>query len=797
MTRISASALLVFSLLAASPASATWPNAPKTDVRICGVYGNQLKPVSISDGAGGAIFAWTDQRSLTYMDVYAQRIGADGKVLWTADGVAVCTALYDQDEPALVSDGAGGAIIAWHDARSMNYDIYAQRVSAAGAMLWATDGVPLCAASGEQSVPAIVSDGAGGAIVTWQDMRTAYEDVYAQRVDATGAVQWTANGVAVVTAPWQQTNPAIAPDGKGGAILAWEDARGSNWHIYAQQLDHSGVAQWTTNGVAVCTAAISQSDPVVVSDGVGGAIISWRNVSSGGTWIYAQRLNGSGVAAWTADGVALSGAAGVELRPCIATDGASGAIVAWRDTRNGNYDVYAQRISASGAVQWAADGAALCTAAGDQGCWSIVSDGTGGAIVTWDDARRVTWSDIYAQRVDAAGATQWTSGGVPISTADTNKWWPVIAGDLAGGAIIAWQHALSGNDVYAKHVDRWGTLGAQPTITGVHDVPADDGGQVLVSWTRSPLDTLPTLPITSYHLWRQAPRRAAEAALAAGARLLADGVSPGGSPGRLFRTGALGGLTYYWEHVGSVTPTGTATYSAGVATAGDSTGTGNPRTLFMVEAATSTAGQRWVSEPDSGYSVDNLPPAPPAAFRGAYANGTVSLSWDASPATDLAGYRLHRGGTAEFVPGEGNLVATPEGTGYVDAASSPCFYKLAAVDLHGNVSAYAFLQPSGTADAPGAAPPRELALSAPAPNPLRGSSTMRLALPREARVTLAVFDQQGRRVRTLLAGALPAGEHPVTWDGRDDGGRGVANGIYFVRGEAEGRTFTRRIAAVR
>ena len=100
-------------------------------------------------------------------------------------------------------------------------------------------------------------------------------------------------------------------------------------------------------------------------------------------------------------------------------------------------------------------------------------------------------------------------------------------------------------------------------------------------------------------------------------------------------------------------------------------------------------------------------------------------------------------------------------------------------------------------DVPGAALPKALALSAPAPNPARGSCTLRLALPRAAQVTLAVYDQQGRRVRTLLAGAQPAGELPVVWDGRDDGGRAVASGIYFVRCEVEGRTFTRRIAALR
>jgi len=37
----------------------------------------------------------------------------------------------------------------------------------------------------------------------------------------------------------------------------------------------------------------------------------------------------------------------------------------------------------------------------------------------------------------------------------------------------------------------------------------------------------------------------------------------------------------------------------------------------------------------------------------------------------------------------------------------------------------------------------------------------------------------------------------VVWDGRDEAGRAVPGGMYFVRCEVEGRTFTRRIAALR
>jgi hypothetical protein len=129
-------------------------------------------------------------------------------------------------------------------------------------------------------------------------------------------------------------------------------------------------------------------------------------------------------------------------------------------------------------------------------------------------------------------------------------------------------------------------------------------------------------------------------------------------------------------------------------------------------------------------------------------------------------------------------------------AGAPYWYKLAAVDMHGNEGTPATLQPTGTADAD-ATLPRELALSAPAPNPLRSGTTLRLALPRAADIALAVLDAQGRRVRTLLAGAQPAGEQALAWDGRDDAGHRVANGIYVVRLECEGRAIARRLAVVR
>ena len=147
---------------------AAWPHDPNNgNVALCTAANDQAYPTIVSDGAGGAIVTWQDYRSGTTSDIYAQRVNAAGVPQWTANGVALCTAAGVQQSPTIVSDGAGGAIVTWQDLRGgTTYDIYAQRVNAAGVPLWTADGVAQCTAGNDQLVPMIASDGAGGAIVT-------------------------------------------------------------------------------------------------------------------------------------------------------------------------------------------------------------------------------------------------------------------------------------------------------------------------------------------------------------------------------------------------------------------------------------------------------------------------------------------------------------------------------------------------------------------------------------------------------------------------------------------------------
>lgn len=96
-------------------------------------------------------------------------------------------------------------------------------------------------------------------------------------------------------------------------------------------------------------------------------------------------------------------------------------------------------------------------------------------------------------------------------------------------------------------------------------------------------------------------------------------------------------------------------------------------------------------------------------------------------------------------------------------------------------------------------PPTEFALSAPHPNPARGTVTLGLDLPEASRVRVAAFDALGREVGVLADGALAAGRHALAWAAM------APAGVYVVRaqvwpggaGGAAGHTFTQRLAVVR
>jgi hypothetical protein len=424
-------------------------------------------PQMISDGSGGAIITWHDNRAgVGQLAVYAQRVDASGNPLWTAEGVGVCTMPSSNyaGYPSITSDGSGGAIIAWQDYRDGHNDVYAQRVNASGSVAWAAGGVAIRTSSpGNASRPQVCSDGSGGAFITWDDDRTpSYVDIYAQRVDGAGSVAWGVDGVAIRNLSLNEgRDPRIAADSFGGAIITWADNRDGAWDIYAQQIAGTGVIGWTTaDGVPIRNASAGNAaSPQIVCDHLGVAVITWQDSRNGKTDIYAQQIAGSGSIGWAADGVGVRTASANSVMSVRMTlDEAAGTVITWADNRSGTkWDIYAQRLDAGGNRLWTADGVGVRTAsAHDANSPCIVSDGSGGTLIAWEDRRYGSKYDIYIQRLDSAGLPSWTAEGMGVRTASPGDAAACqMAPDGSGGAIAAWQDKRIGKyDIYAQRISR-------------------------------------------------------------------------------------------------------------------------------------------------------------------------------------------------------------------------------------------------------------------------------------------------------------------------------------------------------
>lgn len=813
MRRAAASVLpfaLLASLVSPPPARAAWPHDPTTNRLVCTGAGPQFNPQVVSDGAGGSIVVFVDRRQVTQIDTYAQRVNASGELLWDPNGMPVCTHVADQSSAVVaVPDGAGGVIVGWIDYRANAGDIYAQRLNASGAPQWTLDGVVVSTATGEPGYLRAAADGSGGAVFAWSDPRGATGfDIYAQRVNSSGTSLWAANGVGLCLATLDQTFPALDYDPVNGATIVWQDNRNSattGLDIYAGRINPSGSAVWAANGVVVCNASSFQQVPCIVAGAAGSVITAWSDQRNGNLDVFAQSLaSGNGASQWVANGISVAATPETQSGPLGCSDESGGAILMWTDSRlaPSSGDVYGQRLSSAGASLWVPNGWPIVTVGGDQALWFVRADGAGGAVALFSDNRLPgSGTDLFATRVNGSGGAPWGATGVAVTTAPNNQTTPAFDVQPDGGVVVAWRDERGGAGVaetYAQKVDRWGYLGAEPVIASVTDVANDQGGRVKVSWYASPLDVDPDFEnVRQYLIFRSVPAGIAEQARREG-RITTDAARIGaGGPDGMLLSADFGTSSYFWEYVGTQAAFHIGAYSFVASTTADSVAGSNPRTAFMVQARDSAGTKWWYSNPDSGYSVDDLAPAAPAPFSGQYQGAITRLHWGRNGEPDLDGYRLYRGASPGFVPGPANRIATVADTGYVDPAGQPQVYKLTAVDVHGNESPVATLIPSGTLDAPGTAP-SGLSIAA-APNPARRGehAVLRFTIPRPGRVALAVFDQQGRRVRSLAAGSRDAGEHVVRWDGRDEAGRHVPGGVFFARLEHEQRSIVGRIVRIR
>lgn len=303
-----------------------------------------------------AIVVWNDRRDRSSWDIYAQAVDLQGNVLWQTEGVPVCVNGTDQSTQAILSDGAGGAICVWEDERRSSefQDLYIQRLNAKGEPMWETDGIPVFPSESLQSDPILVADEQGGFYVVWWDV-IGYDSwhIMTYRLSLDGTPLWE-TPLLVSPKDGMQGEPRVLRDGAGGFIVLWQVYENFiNDQLYAQRVSPEGDLLWGEAGIPICTAPGIQKHASLTNDGTGGFIVVWRDERDVYSDLYMQRIRADGTPVWAENGIPFCTAGGHQDRPFIVRTEKDLFSLVWLDYREDFGEastdaIYRQQINLAG-----------------------------------------------------------------------------------------------------------------------------------------------------------------------------------------------------------------------------------------------------------------------------------------------------------------------------------------------------------------------------------------------------------------------------------------------------------------
>lgn len=309
-------------------------------------------------------------------------------------------------------------------------------------------------------------------------------------------------------------------------------------------------------------------------------------------------------------------------------------------------------------------------------------------------------------------------------------------------------------------------ISASAMILSVMDVPEDQGGWVTVHFNRSFFDTRPAEP---------AGKSIADTLGLYTVEIRFDGE---------------------WIAANSMAAYAMDAYEILVHTLSDSSVNGDGIHDFRIISAFPDG--RYISPVLQGYSIDNLAPAVPAGLVANWlSDHELQLSWRAPNDPDLAYYILWKSTDPAFDPTISDPLIHLVDTLYVDSNVQPgthYYYRLAAVDHHGNMS-----EPTPALDAHTTGilgrngTPGHFELSANFPNPFNPHTTIPYQIPEDTHVIIQIFDLSGKLIQTLVNTYQSTGYYDLVWDGTDFHGKEISSGVYIVRMQTKNFSQTMKI----
>jgi hypothetical protein len=468
--------------------------------------------------------------------------------------------------------------------------------------------------------------------------------------------------------------------------------------------------------------------------------------------------------------------------PAISVDGSGNFVITWKDQRNGDSDIYAQRYSSDGTALGANFKINDDLGNAAQGSPSISTDNSGNFVITWGDGRNEDDehdSDIYAQRYSSDGSALSANFKVDENQGTEQAWWPHIAMDDSGTFVIVWQDGhiwTEFSDVYAQRYSTDGNvIGANFKVNDVPgtgwfyhpSISTDGSGNFVITWTEG--------HHRDHDIYAQ--------------RYLKDGSAEGTN----FKVTDFQGSAYLSSTSVSTDGSGNFVITWGNREYGDS-----PVYAQRYSSDGSAIGTNFkVNENQSSgapsISIDR--------------SGKFVIAWQDERNGDSDIYAQRYSSDGSTFGTNFRVTNTSDGDqGDPDVAlmNGRIYFSWTdnhaddtGADIWAKVLDWEDPAPVGIGDIEQLQVPSAFILSQNYPNPFNPETMIRYEVSKPDRVVLKVINLLGQEIRTLVNEDKPAGIYEVMWDGRNNHRQHVASGVYLYILETNAFVEARKMVLMR
>ncbi len=374
-------------------------NTTTTGTQTTNSLSDAYTPDSVAmDANGNYVTVWESAGN-----IYGQRYNSAG----TAQGSEFVIASNAANErlASVAMNASGAFVVTWErDQGTGDYDIYARLYNSSGTAV-GSEFLVNEATTYDQEHAHVAMAADGSFVVVFESNAEAsgtyYDNIYAQRYDATGT-KIGSNFLVNTTTAGDQNDADIAMDSAGNFVVVWAGERtagGSAYSIYGQRYNTSGVAQ---GGEFLVNAVASNNDQhasVAMNDS-GNFVVTWDRVSGSDADIQAQRFNSSGVAQGSAISVTNTTSYFQEISN-VSMDQSGNFVVSWSSNNQdgSGWGVYTRQYDSTGTSLTTESRVATTTTNSQD--YSGIAYQNGKVVVTWSGNGTGDSSGIFMQRYDA------------------------------------------------------------------------------------------------------------------------------------------------------------------------------------------------------------------------------------------------------------------------------------------------------------------------------------------------------------------------------------------------------------